>query len=115
MPALTWNDFSDQLDPRLDYKSSVLTIDGAEGDNQLVADYYAFTKVNGKLTWVLSESGLAKLKANHGKTLSVTLVTPSPASPLATSPRARSLTAPPSASTTSRRPPRRSPTPTGAT
>ena len=65
---------SDQLDPRLDYKSSVLAIADPEGD-QLVADDYSFTDVDGLLTWTLNESGRAKLKANQGKTLSVVLVT----------------------------------------
>ncbi|GAA3882838.1 SpaH/EbpB family LPXTG-anchored major pilin [Tessaracoccus defluvii] len=64
----------DQLDPRLTYKSGAPVIENVTGD-QLVAADYAFTNVNGKLTWVLSESGLSKLKANQGKKLSVELVT----------------------------------------
>ena len=63
---------SDPLDPRLTYVSGVVSIESPNGDNIAPADY-VFDPSG--LTWTFTETGLAKLKANQGKTLTATVVT----------------------------------------
>lgn len=73
--AFTEASISDQLDPRLAYKGGVPLIENVNGSQLGDSDDYDFTNVNGLLTWKFTPSGLGKLKANQGKTLSVALVT----------------------------------------
>lgn len=63
---------SDVLDPRLSYASAVVAITDPTGA-QLVAADYIFDPDG--LTWTFNTDGKAKLTANQGKTLTVTLTT----------------------------------------